>query len=397
MIDKKVDEIATSEKLSKKEKNPSKGARSRRVTFTSTVVVVFLLLGIWFGAKLWRDWDDHRNGLIAANHLLEARALAFEQQAADLQAAIDELNTAQAELAVSIESNSRMAHRIEAIEESLSGVTLLQKQRWRMEEVEFLIRVAQERIILNDDVAGAIVLFEAADHQLRELNDYALADLRAAIAEDLLTLRSLEEVDRIGLYSRISALATQSDDLALRQHESGDQLESDSVQAPEPGIFERLIGLVRVHDLSDAARPSFLPDETEKVQLTLLLMLEESALALMKGEQELWEASLDRAHTWVEQHYHDSAARFGYLQELDALKSLNVFMHDAQIGAAEDALARFHYGQTGRPLPTPPSVDTPEMDEPSVPEVAAPNDDSSTSTDADADTDTTTPDVEEAD
>ena len=56
-------------------------------------------------------------------------------------------------------------------------------------EVEYLLRLANQRLQLERDVEGAAALLRTADARLEEANNPALVPVRRAIAEELAALK----------------------------------------------------------------------------------------------------------------------------------------------------------------------------------------------------------------
>ncbi|HEY7775631.1 MAG TPA: uroporphyrinogen-III C-methyltransferase, partial [Kineobactrum sp.] len=80
---------------------------------------------------------------------------------------------------------------------------------WLLAEVEYLLRLASQRLIMVGDTDSAQALLKSADSILRQLDDTTLYPVRRALAVDLAALRAVPDVDTEGLYLRLSALIDQ--------------------------------------------------------------------------------------------------------------------------------------------------------------------------------------------
>ncbi|HVX00114.1 MAG TPA: uroporphyrinogen-III C-methyltransferase, partial [Candidatus Babeliaceae bacterium] len=98
--------------------------------------------------------------------------------------------------------------------------TCFQRDEWRVYEAEFLVKLANDKLQYENNTAHAILLLQAADQQIRDLNDASLLPLRKALAEDIANLQSVPSVDVAGIYARLSALNEQINKLPLQNKTS---------------------------------------------------------------------------------------------------------------------------------------------------------------------------------
>jgi uroporphyrin-3 C-methyltransferase len=80
---------------------------------------------------------------------------------------------------------------------------------WRLAEVEHLLRIANYRVRLENDLPGGIRALETADAQLRKLGDPAALPVRSAIAKEIAQLRDVQRPDLPGIALRLQAAASQ--------------------------------------------------------------------------------------------------------------------------------------------------------------------------------------------
>lgn len=65
------------------------------------------------------------------------------------------------------------------------------RKDWLMAETEYLIQLANHRLLLEKDVTTAIVALESADKRLAEISDPALLKVRNIIAKDIQDRKSV--------------------------------------------------------------------------------------------------------------------------------------------------------------------------------------------------------------
>ena len=76
-----------------------------------------------------------------------------------------------------------------------------------------MLRIANHRVLMEQDANGALTLLLAADQILAELDDFALHAVRARLADEVIALRSVPRDDLQGIYLRVEAMKSLLDDL----------------------------------------------------------------------------------------------------------------------------------------------------------------------------------------
>jgi uroporphyrin-3 C-methyltransferase len=215
-------------------------------------------------------------------------------------------------------------------------------KEWKLAEVEYLLRIANHRVLMERDVAGAEHLLSAADNILEELDDFALYPVRAALADELSALRSVETVDLSGLYLRIEAIKKRIEALPLRLPE---YLRTES---PAPPVEERSVWQVLAAKLGEyfrfrrfdgATKPLLAPEEAVYLELNLRLMLERAQLALLRREQTVYEQSLGTAREWLVRYLDATEpAVQDVIEDLDELMNVDLEQSLPDVSGSLNAL-----------------------------------------------------------
>ena len=194
----------------------------------------------------------------------------------------------------------------------LNSITGAAQRHWRLQETEYLLELAHQHLIMRADLSGAESLLLTADAILRQLNEPTLANVRAALASDIATLRATSEPDIVGIYVRIAALIEQLDAVPLRsasglaEHSTATALADDGDEREDLGWLERLradlTGLVKLHR-GEPVEPLVPPEQAAYVHQNMRLMLEQAQAALLRGLQPVYRESLKRADEWLRRHY----------------------------------------------------------------------------------------------
>ncbi|MDE0453081.1 MAG: uroporphyrinogen-III C-methyltransferase [Gammaproteobacteria bacterium] len=232
---------------------------------------------------------------------------------------------------------------------------------WRLAEVEYLLRIANNRLLMERDTRAADQMLAAADAILEELDDYALHEIRAILAEERMALANTKTANAESIFLTLEAMKDALGGLPLKQpeyfsatdatgasgsgstdapgrifREIGSTPEPAADQEPEaPGeesesfgkaLQDRFYGLFefRTRD-SIAPRPLIRPEEAIYLELNLRLALERAQLAMLRGDQTLFATSLSSARQWLDEYVDpENAAMQRIAQDLDRLADLDI-------------------------------------------------------------------------
>jgi uroporphyrin-3 C-methyltransferase len=206
----------------------------------------------------------------------------------------------------------------EAAQGSRDGVAAL-----RLDEVELLLVIAQQRLQLSGDLDGAIRASELADGVLSTQRDPELVDLRQTLAQELAALRALPASPRVIAASGLDALESM-----LPRLRGGDALGVGRAEAPgETQSLQRLLNtLVQVRHTGGQDLLSPADRGAAETALALDLGLARSALA--SGDQANFRRALVRLDGWLERLYAEGPllraqrARLAKLYRLDLAYSM---------------------------------------------------------------------------
>lgn len=278
----------------------------------------FLLVYLDPGAPLTRNLEQASGERAALRDDLRGLEARLGQVQADWAAQADEWLAA---------ADSTLTERLNQITQAAPP----SEREWKLAEVEYLLRVANHRLLMEQDVATALGLLQAADGIIKALDDLVLHPVRAALADEMLALSRSEGADVQGLYLRLDALKRQLESLALARPEYR-LVEAESLSSPqcntsllpkehpdsqgavsgclmkatpnEPsGLLETVAAefrqLLRFRRIGATVKPLLAPNEAVYLELNLRLMLEQAQLAALKRDQVVFDSSLGSAQEWV--------------------------------------------------------------------------------------------------
>ncbi len=340
------------------------------------VALIALILAVALALWSWQQWNNHRAVMQSLQTLQQDTAQLEDlygdrgsQQSQRLQS-LEEKLASQRELIAT--QQRQIDHNARELLEAGNRT----RTDWLLAEAEYLLRIANQRLMIEKDIRGALSALEATDEVLNESDDIGVYPVRQQLAREILALKGLTGVDRTGLYLKLEAAIdsiNQLTDQALIHENapgflagSGSAAEAESTGEPGPlvrawnRVKSTLMQVVVVRRLDEPVKPMLSPDQSAYARLNLQLMLEEAEMAVLRGNQALYERALTKARTTVDTWYDASNPRVkaltGTLAELaqsnvdptlpDISQSLNLLKErlagrlDASNGDGEDTASQ---------------------------------------------------------
>jgi len=257
------------------------------------------------------------------------------------------------------EDSSRQALALESVEaqlaeqrRELARIGANDRGSWLLAEAQYLLRLANQRMIMAGDTVAAQALLSSADRVLRELDDVGLHAVRGAVATDLAAVRAVPTIDVEGIYLRLAALVEQAGKLVIFQLPERELQPRPDAAAPDwqarlqQGYEDALTKLsdyviIRRRDVPVQALID--PQWEGLVRQNLRMLLEQAQVALLSGNQSLYSESLQRAQHWVGEFFEsDEAAARAMAREITQLTDsiIAVTMPDISMSlrALDDAM-----------------------------------------------------------
>ena len=203
-------------------------------------------------------------------------------------------------------------------------------REWKVAEVEYLLRIANHRLLMERDAVAAAKLLAAADEVLVGLDDYSLYPVRAQLAAERLALGNVEEIDVQGAFLRFEAIKATLNQLPLQLPEylteRRRQAEPDEQRSVGQVLLDRLGSFVEFRRYPEGGlRPLLSPDQAAYLEMNLRLMLERAQLAVLRRDGVLYEHSVAAALAWLDDYLdNESVAVIEVRAELQSLQSLRL-------------------------------------------------------------------------
>lgn len=392
---------------------PRRGAPARGGAFArrGSVVLAVLLAILALGLAAWTAYEVYQQ---------KRRGDATSQRHFQLQSRLNNLDSAQQRLR---RANAEWQTRIDALAEKqaqdedtlqeyqdqtndrISGLQTrvdAHRQAWLLAEIEYLVRLANQRLLRERAPASALQLLAAADHTLAETEGLSSHPLRAALAQDMAALQAVPLLDTHSIYLGLAALIKQVPELKRTRPETpeassaealageatggeatvGEALEGEALageafvgvapedEFPEPeapkkggslmdtalagslGLLrlagERLADLVDFRRGDVKVKPILPPEEDYYLRQNLIMKLQMAQMGLLTANQEVYQQSLDEAANWVSAGFSASdEATMALLKSLRNYREQTLVSALPEITASLRAAKRLNSGKAG--------------------------------------------------
>lgn len=302
------------------------------------IAIVALVLAGALALWSWQQWQAQQSLRQSISHLqddtrrLERNYGQSGQERSGRIAALEQKLAEQRELIAT--QQRQVDHNARALLEAGNRT----RTDWLLAEAEYLLRIANQRLMIEKDIRGALAALEAGDEVLAETDDIGVYPVRQQLAKEILALKGIADVDRTGLYLKLEAAIDSinqlTDDALIHDH-APDFVsdEPDTPPAGEPNVMARawqqvkttLSDVIVVRRLDEPVKPLMSPEQSAYARLNLQLMLEEAEMAVLRANQPLYERALAKANDAMTRWYDSSDQRIAALKtSLTELADRNV-------------------------------------------------------------------------
>tara|TARA_B110000902_G_scaffold187291_1_gene211925 strand:+ start:12754 stop:13989 length:1236 start_codon:yes stop_codon:yes gene_type:complete len=303
----------------------------------------------------------------------------WQQQQQSLSQKLDDLTLANtsAQRAISTEqtdlktNQQRMDQALVRALEAMAKTQLDQGKvlpQWQLAEAEYLLRLANQRLAMEQASESAMALLKAADIIIRDSEQVGTYGIRSAIAADLAALTAVPSVDVQGVYAKLAALSGLASKLTFIPPRSkvaatdkalGLGLENEAMMAPTEeikwtqsvwqdtksvaaSIFGELKQLVKVQSRTQEDQQLLTPAAELLVRMRIEMALSQTQVALLRRQQTIYDQSLVGVKHLLAQYYRpsDLIVQAMYVQ-IDLLDEVKVLVNMPNISGSLIALQGF--------------------------------------------------------
>ncbi len=273
----------------------------------------------------------------------------LQQQEQLLQQQVDAITRQRESLE---QGEQRLAQHEDAVRQTLENLHAevgRTGQQWRAAEAAYLVEVARQRLRLERDPDTALQALQSAAERLRETGDPRWLPVRERLSADMQALQDVEKPDRGALGKTLARMLAGIDRLPLK---TPSYQSAKPAQTGEPvtdsqrdldsllrdGLSE-LKSLVRINPPQRAPSLPQGPEDSYAVRQNLRLQLDSARFALLRGDRELYDSSLDTARTWIGTFFKAGAPETSlYLEDIAELRAARIHPEYPDIGPTLELL-----------------------------------------------------------
>jgi len=298
------------------------------------VALVLFVLVAAVSVFLWYEY----HAINKLHSMLESQAEANDIKSKSLEAKVAEDLANQNK---QVQSDvTELTQRLDNTTSKVLALTNLNRDDWKLAEVDYLLRMANQRILMEHEAVNSLALAQSANSVLAELQNADLFPARKKLSEEIEALKLAQKVDREGIYLQLLAITQQIENLPLieplfEEDEETIAALNDGEEQPVTTMWQRVKNVgrsawhklsmyVRVRDQGRRVDAILPPEDQMYLKQNLRLMLEQAQIGLLREEQHVYQASLDKAQNWIRDYYPLNDQAQIVLNDLDQLKKSNV-------------------------------------------------------------------------
>lgn len=326
---------------------------AHRANWLSILVAVMALAGS--GAVGWMGWQEIqvlRKEITASSALapvvprLEGRIDQHQSQLSEIQ---KQLNALAMQIERAENRNQSVIDRVEGVAEQLARAQVDTRTSYTLAEAEYLLKLADQRLLIERNPETAIVLMRTAQALLGQLDDGRLLPIREQLAADVQALSSVERIDVLGMQAELLALDAVLDALELPVRRL-QVIEAEQTEAaPMNDWLQTLSEFIRIREVDAPIAPLVTAADAGRAREVLRLSLEQIKVAMLREDQALFDASVSQAIR-VTQHFFSTVEGAGLrvMQTLDQLAGQKVVRPIPDASAGLRALQAFRQAEVSR-------------------------------------------------
>ncbi len=333
------------------------------VGWLALIVSVAALAAV--GYTIFQDWQqtDGDDGTADAIAALDSRLVENRGQIDALDALVAELvgresvapadiDALRQELDERVRLLNSLPARISTLESSmasLAGISEGARDTFLLAEAEYYMQIANAQLQLANNPHLASLALAMADERVTQLANPSLIDVRRAIADELAALAVMQKPDIAGTTLMLASLARVVDSLPLRTATPDEDEPAAEVAEEQSGVGRAwssvkgaMSGLVKVTPPDQATFAVLTPDAEYFLRSNIALQLQAARLALLRGEQAVFEQSLDDTTALLEQYFDtDSTQVSSALQTIEEMRGNMEATAAPDISGSLDLLRQF--------------------------------------------------------
>ncbi len=274
----------------------------------------------------------------------------------EVNANLLKLTSAEAQKSADISAlQTRLTKSIQQVQ--ASGLQQNSRKDWLLAEVEYLLRLANQRVLMENSTIGALALLESADQILQQTDDVSIFSVRKALAADIAALAAVPHIDQEGLYLKIDALSAQINQLKLvpitdkkKLPKIIDEVTTQTITEVTKSAFAqawdkasaKLGKLVVINHRDSAIEPLLSPAQQAGLLQNLHILFEQTQLALLQRKTTPYQRSIEKAELIINTYFQaKDGTTQGLLKGLNDLKEQQISIDLPSIAGSLNSLKAY--------------------------------------------------------
>ena len=346
-----------SEKTAAKSSPAAKSPPAVKNKVSKLAVLSLLVAGTALGgsAYLWQQMQQPRDKLAADMSTLQQQIAQQQNSVSDIKSALEKQNTANRQKQLQLQDAiNDLSLALQTQVKNTNAISSFQRTDWSLAEAEYLVKLANQSVLMAKEVQGAIQLLEAADKILQGFDDAALHSVRKTLIADITALKSVGRHDVEGIYLRLEAISQQIEQLELfkapqlkiisptEQQPLAEEDWQQRLQNSYEQAKQKLGQYIQIKRRDEAYKPMLAPEKEAAIRQSMRLMIEQAQLALLSSNQQLYDISLQKSQQWVNDYFAiDEQKVEQFNQLIEELKQAKVSVELPDISASARVLKRY--------------------------------------------------------
>ena len=224
--------------------------------------------------------------------------------------------------------------QIQAVRQLVQERDSAPPRHWLLAEIEYLLKLASQKVWLEHDTATALALLASADEKLAQLDDPSLVLVREAIASDREQLNRIVRPDLSKVHVQLQQLRQLSNSLPLKQRQA--ELAPALAPSTELANWRETLSyywqqswskLVQVRTAMPEDYFELSADQQLMLRMSLNQQLLLAELAAMQNQSQVYGAALQQASDQLQRYFDAADTSVQQVsRELAALAAVQVAM-----------------------------------------------------------------------
>lgn len=289
--------------------SPPKKSKNKYIIL---ILLLFIIIASFFSFQLWENLQQAKQSIIDQTKIAAAQIQQLEQKLQDLQHNVEQQTHAQ----------QRLQHLESQLQQLTAAYkTLYQRTRksgdteeWNINEINYLLQIAQQRLRLEHDIETALLALKAADERLQKASPLFLP-VREEVSKNIQILTQLKIPDIPGMVLMLGQFSNQVIYLPLSQGLQGlptkEKVISQKSDKPHATswsdigetIWQELQKLVTIRRNTQLESGLLSSEQRVLIADILRLKLENIKSLLLARKTALFHQELQDCQAWLERYY----------------------------------------------------------------------------------------------